>query len=96
LTAARWGLLRLLAPMMSRFVVAHDELRGAHDALERRLQEANLRIDRLTEETAAANALAWDQVAIARRLAQLEERLAAQDAGPVPARPSGDGPSAAP
>jgi hypothetical protein len=74
-SAVRWVLLRLLAPMLDRFLWAHDELAGRDDALERRLHDVQQRLDRLTEETAAANALAWDQMALARRLAAIEERL---------------------
>jgi hypothetical protein len=72
---ARRLLLRLLAPMMSRFLTAHDELWAAHLETTRRLEETQRRLDLLTEEIAAANALVWDQVALARRLADLEDRL---------------------
>ena len=69
-------LLRVLAPMMNRFVIAHDELAASQADLTRRLEDVQRRLDLATEEIAAANALAWDQVALARRLADLEERLA--------------------
>jgi uncharacterized coiled-coil DUF342 family protein len=40
------------------------------------LEDTHRRIDRLTDEIAAANALAWDHVALSRRLAQIEDELA--------------------
>jgi hypothetical protein len=71
-------MLRLLAPMMGRFLTANDELWAANIELSRRLDEAHRRIDLLSDEIAAANALAWDQVALSRRLAELEDRLASR------------------
>lgn len=89
LRPARWVQLRLLAPMLDRFVAANSELWGGYSELSRRLDEVDRRIDRLTEEIAAANALAWDQVALSRRLAILEDLL------PIDSRGPADPPSAA-
>jgi predicted alpha-1,6-mannanase (GH76 family) len=72
-------LFRLIAPMMGKFLVAHDEFCAANDELNRRLDEAHQRIDWLTDEIAAANALVWDQVALSRRLADLEDRLSSSE-----------------
>jgi hypothetical protein len=72
-------LLRLMAPMMNRFLTAHDELWAAHLELERRLEDTNRRLDLANEEIAAANALVWDQVALSRRLAQIEDQLASSE-----------------
>lgn len=72
-------LLKLMAPMMGRFLMAHDELCAANVELARRLEEAQRRVDWLTDEVAAANALVWDQVALSRRLADIEDRLASTD-----------------
>ena len=69
-------LLKLMTGMFGRVTQAHDETVGSLGALSARLDQTQLRVDRLTEETAAANALAWDQVALARRLTQIEARLA--------------------
>lgn len=70
-------LLRLIAPMMGRFLAAHDELWNRQIEHNRALEQAHHRIDWLADEIAAANALAWDQVALSRRLADLEDKLAA-------------------
>lgn len=75
----RHVLLRLLAPMMSRFLIAHDELMTAYAEQALSLEDAQRRIDWLTDEVSAANALAWDQVAFARRLAELEDGLSQRD-----------------
>lgn len=72
-------LLKLMRPMFGRFTRAHDEIMGQLGAVSMRVDEAHVRLNRLTEETAAANALAWDQVALARRLSQIEERLDARE-----------------
>jgi hypothetical protein len=72
-------LLKLIAPMMGRFLTAHDELCAANLELTRRLDEAHRRIDWLTDEVASANALVWDQVALSRRLAALEDRLSSSE-----------------
>jgi hypothetical protein len=72
---ARRILRKLIAPMMGRFVRAHDELAWEHHQLRERVEDSERRLDRLTDEIAAANALAWDQVALARRLSELEDAL---------------------
>lgn len=79
LASARLVLLRLLAPMLGRFLQAHEEIIQQLGAASARTDEAHRRLDRLTEETAAANALAWEQVALSRRLAAIERRLDAQE-----------------
>ena len=53
----------------------------SYQQLSERVDETHRRLDRLTDEIAAANALAWDQVALARRLAELEDRLASPPVG---------------
>ncbi|MFL5844065.1 MAG: hypothetical protein ACJ762_05165 [Solirubrobacteraceae bacterium] len=60
---------------------------AATDLVAQRTDEMDRRYEQLVEEMAAANALAWDQIALSRRLAQLEERLAALTEPPVPAVP---------
>lgn len=67
--------LRLVAPMMGRFLIAHNELVTANIELSRRLEDTQRRLDWATEEIAAANALVWDQVALSRRLAEIEDRI---------------------
>lgn len=60
---------------------AQDRLQVSHDRLNERIAESHRRIDRLSDEIAAANALAWDQVALSRRLGELEDRLATPPCG---------------
>jgi hypothetical protein len=79
---ARRLLLRLIAPMLGRVLTANDELWASHQGMARQLEETQRRLDLLTEEIAAANALAWDQVALARRLSELEDQLAAEHVRP--------------
>jgi len=75
LASVRLILLKLLAPMLGRFLQANDEMMQQLGAVSSRIDEAHRRLDRLTEETAAANALAWEQIALSRRLATIEQRL---------------------
>ena len=80
---ARRLLRRLLRPIFFRQEAIYRDLQGQIDALEGQLRALDARVE-------ATDAFGWDHVAMARRLAAIEDRLDAgspeADRGPVPGR----------
>lgn len=70
-------LRRILRPFFQRQVVLYRELHDRIDLLEHALRELRDRQDRLAAETFSSVALGWDHVALARRLAGLEDAVEA-------------------
>ena len=70
-------LRRLLRPFFQRQVDLYRDLHQRIDAVEDSLRAVRERQDKLAAETHASVALGWDHVALARRLACLEDAVEA-------------------
>ncbi len=93
LTVVRRAFRRVLRPIFVRNaeILAAHGLR--HDAAESSIKDLHTRIDRTNDQLQATIAFGWDYVAMARRLAALEDRVEALTARDEAARGPGDQPS---
>lgn len=84
--------LNAIETRQNEYLMHIRHLAERSEALSARLDvlEANLngRLDDLAERSETAVALGWDHVALARRLAAIEDRLGVIESSPVVAEPS--------